>query len=123
MNTEKIYDEKIAPLMSEVIKICQDNGIPIFAHFPLNNDECDDLACTTSAPFGKPEQERKFAQLLDIVLAKPKYAGVAVFRRDDGSHEAVVTNSEGYNDWELELIKAKAVKDGLKRACDPGIRL
>lgn len=28
---EKIFDEKIAPLMSEVVKICRDSKIPIYS--------------------------------------------------------------------------------------------
>lgn len=36
---EKIYDEQISPLMQQIIKICQDNDIPVFAEFQFG--PCD----------------------------------------------------------------------------------
>lgn len=30
---EQIYDEQISPLVQQLIKVCQDNGIPMFATF------------------------------------------------------------------------------------------
>jgi hypothetical protein len=32
-DNEKIYDEQIAPLMSQIIEICKANNIPMFADF------------------------------------------------------------------------------------------
>lgn len=32
-NKEHIYDEQISPLVQQLIKVCQDNGIPMFATF------------------------------------------------------------------------------------------
>lgn len=46
---EQIYDEKINPLMSEIIRVCKENNIQMFASFALK--ECDengeDMLCST----------------------------------------------------------------------------
>ena len=49
---EKIYDDKIAPLMKEVIKICKEEGINALAQFYLaeETDDASDLHCTTYIP-------------------------------------------------------------------------
>jgi hypothetical protein len=58
INKEPVYDDKIAPLMTEIIKICKDNDIPMVASFQLTDgpqsdeeaeeygDDCT-LCCTT----------------------------------------------------------------------------
>lgn len=35
---EEKYDEHIAPLMSKIIKLCQEHDIPMIASFQLNDD-------------------------------------------------------------------------------------
>jgi len=58
-NLEPIYDEQIAPLMTKIIKICEDNDIPLIATFqltdgPLDEEEAEEygedatLCCTTA---------------------------------------------------------------------------
>lgn len=38
---ENIYDEKIAPLMTQIIDICKENQLPFFASFQYaDNDFC-----------------------------------------------------------------------------------
>ncbi len=46
---EKAYDEKIAPLMTEIIKVCKEHKIPMIASFELDLDRGQDnpLMCTT----------------------------------------------------------------------------
>jgi hypothetical protein len=45
---ESIYDEKISPLMDEIIKICNDHGIPMVASFTYENCEEKGVGrCTT----------------------------------------------------------------------------
>ncbi len=46
---EDFYDDKISPLMSEIIKLCQEAEIPMIADFALdyNDDEECHLKCTT----------------------------------------------------------------------------
>jgi hypothetical protein len=46
---EEVYDDQIAPLMTEIIRICQEAGIPLLASFELDMDEENGpLFCTTS---------------------------------------------------------------------------
>ena len=45
---ERIHDEKIEPLMNEIIKICKDNNIQMLATFMLKED--DDIAFTSYIP-------------------------------------------------------------------------
>jgi hypothetical protein len=52
---ESVYDEKIAPLMHEIIKVCKAEGIPMLADFYLKSsdmtpEEQDDMHCITYIP-------------------------------------------------------------------------
>lgn len=47
MNKEKLYDEQIAPLVAQIIEICQKNGVAMIASFAIPNDEDADLRCTS----------------------------------------------------------------------------
>lgn len=44
---EKIYDEKISPLMSEIIKICKENDIQVLFSCYLKTDDKGDMSCNT----------------------------------------------------------------------------
>lgn len=66
MNKEKIYDEKISPLMGQIIAICQEHKISMFATYDIPNEEGDGLCCTTCTAdeSGKPsERIRQFNRL------------------------------------------------------------
>lgn len=54
MNKEQVYDEKISPLMQQIIAICQEHGIAMLADFAIGHDgvgpdgqDCTDLRCST----------------------------------------------------------------------------
>ena len=63
-NKEKIYDEQIYPLMTQIIEICKNNGINMLASYYLikETETNDDLYCTTFIP-GKKQSQR----LLDML--------------------------------------------------------
>ena len=46
---EKIYDDKISPLMHEIIKICKKEGIHMISSFYLKEEtkKCKEMLCTT----------------------------------------------------------------------------
>lgn len=46
-NMEIVYDQRIAPLMEEIIAICREYQIPAVASFQLNGEK-DPLLCTTA---------------------------------------------------------------------------
>lgn len=48
MNKEQIYDEKISPLMADIIDVCKQNKIAFVASFAIPNDEDNDLRCTSA---------------------------------------------------------------------------
>ena len=48
---EKLYDEKISPLISQVIEICKDNNVPMFFSACYKNDPNNpdgEMFCTTA---------------------------------------------------------------------------
>lgn len=48
MNKEKAYDEKVGPLMIQIIALCKEHKIAMLAQFATPNDEEPDLLCTTA---------------------------------------------------------------------------
>jgi hypothetical protein len=50
-NEEAAYDERIFPLMAQVIAICKERRIPMFASFAYGNDDTETHLCTTLLPF------------------------------------------------------------------------
>lgn len=67
MSKEQVYDEKIFPLMGEVIRICKEHKIAMLADFALDDV---DLHCTTALladEFGPSEE-----QIHAYRLFKPK---------------------------------------------------
>lgn len=53
MTTEQIYDEQIAPLMTQIIEICRAGGVSMIASFAIANEDDPNLRCTTHLPDGK----------------------------------------------------------------------
>jgi hypothetical protein len=71
---EKIYDEKINPLMAQIIEICKENDIQTLCTFGLNNDG---LICTTYLPSKEPNREIADATKViqhGYVVEKPWFA-------------------------------------------------
>ncbi len=48
MNKEEIYDAEIAPLMNEIISICQRSKIAMIMSFALPTEQDDSMSCTTA---------------------------------------------------------------------------
>ena len=48
MNKEQIYDEKIMPLMNQILEISEQNGIAMIATFAIPTEEQPDLRCTSA---------------------------------------------------------------------------
>jgi len=54
---EKVYDEKLSPLMKQIIEICKEHKIPMLAVFVYENDENGDQnAATTYLNFGDDDR-------------------------------------------------------------------
>ena len=56
---EKVYDEKIEPLMTEIISICAKHDIKMFASYYLKEQtaDSDDMYCTTLLNDGENESK------------------------------------------------------------------
>lgn len=79
---EQVYDEKIAPLMTQIIAICKEHRIPVVASFAYarNADEDDTALCTTVLPFEGREVD-SFVE-----------AARAVYRRRSGIVALTITS-------------------------------
>ncbi len=66
MTTEQIYDEKIAPLMTQIIEVCRASGISMIASFAIANEDDPDLRCTTHLLDGKGSMP--FRRVYDVLL-------------------------------------------------------
>lgn len=57
---EDVYDEQIAPLMSEIINICRKNNLPIVASFQYCNRKEDGPGyCSTTLLSGSEDQHMR----------------------------------------------------------------
>jgi hypothetical protein len=69
MNKEQVYDDKISPLMQQIIDICKEHGIAMMASYDIAHDgdgpdgeDCSSLVCSTLLPDGDNNQNQVFAQ-------------------------------------------------------------
>lgn len=69
---EQIYDNKISPLMQQIIQICKDNEIDMVSSFYLKDvtEEDEKLYCTTRLPL----QQDKTLNACGNILAGTHYA-------------------------------------------------
>jgi hypothetical protein len=52
MNKEQIYDDQIAPLVTKILEVCQQNGIAMIASFDIAHEGDPGLRCTSQLPDG-----------------------------------------------------------------------
>lgn len=50
MNKEQVYDEKISPLMAQILDIAQEANIAMFATFAIPTEEDPELAVSSCTP-------------------------------------------------------------------------
>ena len=79
MNKEQIYDEKVSPLMTEIIKICKENDITMLASFSIPTEEHEDLGCTT-ALLDNPDDpaHKKYVECVRHIRQGPVVAAITV---------------------------------------------
>ena len=51
-NKEEVYDQEIAPLVTQIIDICRARGIAMLASFAIPTPADPHLCCTTMLPDG-----------------------------------------------------------------------
>ena len=88
---EAIYDAKIAPLMDQIIGICKEHKLPMFATFLYMNDpDGDDGLCTTNLMFKERPIPEKLLNLVTIA-DPPRIAALRIsVKKGDGSVEETV---------------------------------
>ncbi|WP_088832701.1 hypothetical protein [Paenibacillus tyrfis] len=83
-DNEAIYDEKIAPLMHEILQICKAEEIPMVATFYLKSGEGDEgpMSCTSwIRPEGNtPAHYPKLCEWARHGGEKPWFAAVTITR-------------------------------------------
>ena len=83
---EKIYDERISPLMKEVIALCKEHDIPLLCNFGLGHDESDDYGrykrCTTFIPGSDgSEAPESFHEAFQVFNRKPEVNTTTIVER------------------------------------------
>lgn len=81
---EQIYDDKISPLMTEIIKICKENDIKMVADFYLREptEEETEFHCTTALNANENTSERlkDLARVIydGYVVQKPYFSAMTI---------------------------------------------
>lgn len=87
MTREQMYDDKISPLMAQIIAICKEAQIPMLAEFALDwsEDEQSHLKCTTALLDESWDQPEEMVKALNI-LKPPQRSPLMMNVRDgDGN--------------------------------------
>ena len=89
---EKVYDEQIAPLMTQIINICKEHKLPMFASFLYKNDSEneDDGCCTTNLMFKERPIPKEFLALAPSIFSTRGLMLRMRVERADGSVEETV---------------------------------
>jgi hypothetical protein len=67
MSKENIYDEQISPLMQQIIAISREHKIALFFSARLEDEDGDQLYCTTHLPGDDDVHHDKFNQCALII--------------------------------------------------------
>lgn len=74
---EAVYDEKVAPLMTQIIAICREHNMPMFASFAYKaNADGVDFCTTMIVPPERPIEP--FEQCLHAVKTSPGWFAITI---------------------------------------------
>ncbi len=89
MNREQAHDEKISPLMTQIIAICKEHQIPFVASFQLddNPDDPDDCTfCTSGIVLDEWEPSEAIVKAFDILRPRvPSLQAMLTTEHNDGT--------------------------------------
>jgi hypothetical protein len=68
MSKEDIYDEKIYPLMAQILEICQAHHIAMVASFATPSDDDSELFCSSRVPDENQEYPGHLKEISDILV-------------------------------------------------------
>jgi len=89
---EAIYDEQIAPLMSQIIAVCKEHGIPVVAQFQY----AEDGYCTTritNQPYAS-EYIQELSAFVERRLGPPVVLAETITTRPDGGQDISIRRIE-----------------------------
>jgi hypothetical protein len=75
---ESVYDDEIAPLMTEIIAISKRVGMPMFASFAYRNDDEVWSTCDTLLHHDHPKGREAYAAALAAIRRRPDFAAFTV---------------------------------------------
>lgn len=85
MTKEKIYDEKIAPLMSQIIAICKEHKIANICTFSIPDEDDNGLQCTTAMLTDEYDPPETLKEAIDIIRPPQRSPMMMTVRDGDGS--------------------------------------
>ena len=86
---EEIYDDQIAPLMSKIIEICKANKIANLCTFALDDEDGEQLACTTAMLTEEFDPPEEYKQAFDIIKPPERSPMMMTVTKADGSKEII----------------------------------
>ncbi len=76
-DSEAVYDELIAPLVTQIIAVCREHRIPVLATFQYRSDADGPPAfCTTRVPFAG--MSGAINEAVEVLMGRPKVFGVTI---------------------------------------------
>ena len=82
MTKEQAYDDKINPLMAQIIAVCKEHGIAMFATFDLDPDEDGGACCTTCLPDETGAFPERIKRTQDAAAWEPTFTAFTITRKD-----------------------------------------
>ncbi|EAM3159465.1 hypothetical protein NJB71_001253 [Salmonella enterica] len=77
-NLESVYDEKINPLMQQIIAICKEHHMPMVASFAYEHcEEKGRCCCTTTLTF-EGRHIKEFAEATSVIRGNPLFSAFTV---------------------------------------------
>ncbi|EDC3150253.1 hypothetical protein KGN64_003341 [Salmonella enterica] len=77
-NLESVYDEKISPLMTQIIAICKEHNMPMVASYAYkNSEEQGRCYCTTTLTF-EGRHIKEFAEATSIIRGNPLFSAFTI---------------------------------------------
>lgn len=82
---EQIYDEKINPLMAQIIAICQKHKIAMLCDFAIPTPEDDSLKCTSALLDASTNPPAEMLRSLELLRPRKVSSMMITTRHADGS--------------------------------------
>ncbi|MDM4471345.1 hypothetical protein [Klebsiella michiganensis] len=77
-NLESVYDEKISPLMRQIIDICKEHNMPMVASFAYENSEENGIGCCTTTLTFEGRHIKAFAGAKSIIRGNPSFSAFTI---------------------------------------------